>query len=204
MKKVCEDWEQALPAGSFGPHLFTEFETRAKNVSAEVLRVATVAEAQAALVSLAGSLGAKKVVAVDCPLARAAGAYEALRAAGLEVYTAQADIAAHAPTADLGVSGVEFGVAETGSVLQDAQAVENRLVSTLPPVHAVFLNSSNIVPAMADAIGAVAQVFDKGYLSFITGPSRTADIERVLTIGVHGPSRFVIIAVDEQAAGGDA
>ena len=65
------------------------------------------------------------------------------------------------------------------------------------------MQSGNLLPAMADALGAVSQVFDRGYLSFITGPSRTADIERVLTIGVHGPSRFVIIAVDETAGGGD-
>lgn len=199
MKKVCDNWEQALPDG-YGPHLFAEFAERAKSVGAEVLQVATAAEAQAALVELAKSLGASKVVAVDCPLAAASGAYEALRAAGLAVYTAQADIAAHAPTADLGVSGVEFGVAETASVLQDASAIESRLVSTLPPVHAVFLNSRNILPAMADALEAVARVFDRGYLSFVTGPSRTADIERVLTIGVHGPSRFIIIAVDEGGA----
>ncbi len=204
MKKVCENWEQALPTGSFGPHLFSEFETRAQNVSAEVFRVATAAEAQAVLVELAKSLGAKKVVVVDCPLSKAAGASEALKNAGLEVHTAAADIAAHADTADLGVSGVEFGVAETGSVLQDALAIESRLVSTLPPVHAVFLNSANIVPAMTDAIGVVAKVFDHGYISFITGPSRTADIERVLTIGVHGPGRFIIIAVDETAGGGAA
>lgn len=200
MKKVCDNWQQAFPAGIAGPHLFAEFEARAKSVGAEVLRVATAAEGRDALVGLAKSLGAKKVVAVDCPLATAADAYEALKTAGLEVYTAQADIAAHAPTADLGVSGVEFGVAETSSVLQDAQAVESRLVSTLPPVHAVFMSSNNLLPAMADAIAVVAQVYDRGYLSFITGPSRTADIERVLTIGVHGPSRFIIIAVDEGGA----
>ncbi len=203
MKKVCENWEKVFPVGSYGPHLFDEFAARAKSVGAEVFRVATAAEARGVLVELAKSLGAKEAVAVDCPLAVAAGAYEALKEAGLEVYTAQADIAVHAKTADLGVSGVEFGVAETASVLQDALAIESRLVSTLPPVHAVFMQSGNLLPAMADALGAVSQVFDRGYLSFITGPSRTADIERVLTIGVHGPSRFVIIAVDETAGGGD-
>lgn len=200
MKKVCDNWEQAFPTGIFGPHLFAEFEARAKSVGAEVVRVANGAAARDALVELAKSLGAKKMVAVDCPLAAAAGAYEALAAAGVEVYTGQEDIAVHAPTADLGVSGVEFGVAETASVLQDAQAIESRLVSMLPPVHAVFMKSGNILPAMADALDVVAQMYDRGYISFITGPSRTADIERVLTIGVHGPSRFVIIAVDEGGA----
>lgn len=204
MKKVCENWEQALPAGVFGAHLFGEFEMRAKNVAAEVIRVADAAAAGEALVELVKSLNAKKLVAVDCPLAAAAGAYDAVRAIGVEVYTDPAEIRVQAETADLGVSGVEFGVAETGSVLQDAQAIEGRLVSTLPPVHVVFMRSDLIVPGVEDAVGAIAQVHKQGYLSFITGPSRTADIERVLTIGVHGPSRFIIIAVDQAGQGGVA
>ena len=204
MKKVCENWEKALPAGNFGAHLFGEFEIRAKNVAAEVFRVATPAAATEVLVELAKSLGARTMVAVDCPLAAAAGAFDAVRAMGVEVYTDPVEIRVQAETADFGVSGVEFGVAETGSVLQDGQAIEGRLVSTLPPVHVVFLNSNLIVPGVAEAIEVVAQVHQQGYLSFITGPSRTADIERVLTIGVHGPSRFIIIAVDQAADGGVA
>jgi L-lactate dehydrogenase complex protein LldG len=202
MKRVCDNWEQALPAGVAGPHLFDEFATRAKNAAAEVFRVATAADARQVLLDFAKSVNAKKVVAVSCPLARAAGALEALAEDGVEVYTEAAAIRSQAETADLGISGVEFGVAETGSVCQDAFAIEERLVSTLTPIHVVFLPSANIVPGMADALGIVAQVFDRGYLSFITGPSRTADIERVLTIGVHGPSRLVIIAVDETVGGG--
>ncbi len=202
MKKVCDNWELALPTGVAGPHLFDEFATRAKNVSAEVFRVATIADARQVLVDFVKGVDAKKVVAVSCPLIQAAGALEALTGAGVEVYTEAAAIRSQAETADLGISGVEFGVAETGSVCQDALAIEERLVSTLPPIHMVFINSANIVPGMADALGIVAKVFDRGYLSFITGPSRTADIERVLTIGVHGPSRFVIIAVDETVGGG--
>lgn len=202
MKKLCDNWEQFLPAGVAGPHLFDEFATRAKNVSAEVFRVASAADARQVLLDLAKSVEAKKVVAVSCPLVKAAGALDALADAGVEVFTEAAAIRSQADTADLGISGVEFGVAETGSVCQDALAIEGRLVSTLPPIHVVFLDSGKIVPGMADAFGVVAQVFDRGYISFITGPSRTADIERVLTIGVHGPSRFVIIAVDETADGG--
>ena len=44
----------------------------------------------------------------------------------------------------------------------------------------------------------MAKVFKKGYLGFITGPSRTADIERVLSLGVHGPHRFFIVAIGKE------
>ena len=59
-------------------------------------------------------------------------------------------------------------------------------------------------PESTEAFDIISRSFDRGYVGFITGPSRTADIERVLTIGVHGPSRFAIIAVDEEPKGGDA
>jgi L-lactate dehydrogenase complex protein LldG len=204
MKKVCENWQQLLPQGKSGVHLFDEFELRAENVSAEVLRVNDARKAGEELVNLAKSAGAKKIVAVGCPLMKESGVVEALRASGIEVYTETADIRTQAETADMGISGVEFGVAETGSTCQDAYSIESRLVSTLPPVHVVFLNSENIVPGIEDALDVISKTFDHGYVSLITGPSRTADIERVLTIGVHGPSRYVIIAVDGQLAKGVA
>jgi len=201
MKKVCENWEKFLPADNCGLKFFEEFETRAKAISAEVFHVKTPAEAQEVLVNLVKFNNIKKVVAVDCPLQTAAGINKALAAIGVEVHTDPAAIAEHAETADLGISGVEFAVAETASVCQDAYSVESRLVSSLTPIHVAFLNSHKVVKEMADAIHTIAQVYDRGYVSFITGPSRTSDIERVLTIGVHGPGRFIVIAVDEQVGG---
>lgn len=203
MKKVCENWVDHLPASSQAA-LFEEFKTRATAVAAEVITVTSGMEAVEAVKKLAASVNAKKIVAVNCPLQAAAGLHDELAKLDLALYTTKEDIAAHAETADMGISGVEFGVAETGSVCQDAYAVEGRLVSTLTPIHVVFLDSSKIVPAVKDAFEIFSAVFQRGYLSFITGPSRTADIERVLTIGVHGPSRFIIIAVDQQAVGGGA
>ncbi len=205
MKKTCDDWMRHLPAGKFGPHLFPEFEKRAKAVSAEIFRVKTPSEASEVVCNLARFTNAKKVVSVPSPLQKAAGIDAALRAAGIEVFNDPVDIAAHADTADIGLSGVEFGIAETGSVCQDGYAIESRLVSTLPPLHVAFLDSNLIVPGIIEAFETISRVFDRGYISFITGPSRTADIERVLTIGVHGPSRFVIVAVDgENGKGGAA
>lgn len=204
MKRVCTNWNQAFPKGRMGLEFFPEFEMRAKNAAAEVIRVKTLAEAKNAIVDLIKHSGAKKVVAVECPLQRAADIHQAIQELGTELHSTPADIAANAATADIGISGVEFGVAETGSVCLDAYSIESRLVSTLPPIHVVFMNSNNIVPDIAAAFEIFSQVFERGYISLITGPSRTADIERVLTIGVHGPSRFVIIAVDEEITGGES
>lgn len=203
MKKVCENWENYFPADSVGISLFEEFQSRASGASAEVIRVKAPSDAIAAITAILESTNAKKVVAVNCPLQQAIQLHDVVREVGLTVYTEQSEIAEHAESADIGISGVEFGIAETGSVCQDAYAVESRLISTLPPIHIAILNSSHILPGIKEAFDVISQVFHHGYISFITGPSRTADIERVLTIGVHGPSRLIIIAID-QAAGGDA
>ncbi len=204
MNTTTETWQRSFPTATSGVHLFSEFEERAKTVSAEVFRCATVTEARESLLNLVEAAGVKKAVVVESPLQIAAGITEALRCRNIEVYTKPTDIAAHADTADIGISGVEFGVAETGSVFQDGYAIATRLVTILPPLHVVFLPSANIVPGITEAFEIIAKNFDRGYVGFITGPSRTADIERVLTIGVHGPGRFAIIAVDEAPKGGAA
>lgn len=204
MKKVCENWRPLFPADKTGAHHFDEFKKRATNVSAEVFRVSTFAEANAVINDLIEKTQARKVIAVNCPIQEAANVHDKLKALGIEFYTEPTDIAAHADTADIGLSGVEFGIAETGSLCQDAYAIESRLVSTLPPIHVAFLHTANILPGVKEAFDVISQTFNQGYISFISGPSRTADIERVLTIGVHGPSRLVIIAVDEELNGGVA
>jgi len=204
MNTVVDTWKRHFPTATSGVHLFPEFEERAKAVSAEVFRVPTAAGARETLIRLVEAAQVRKAVVVESPLQRAAGITEALRSRGVEVYTKPEEIAAHADTADIGISGVEFGIAETGSVFQDGYDIATRLVTILPPLHVVFLPSANIVPGITEAFDIISQSFDCGYIGFITGPSRTADIERVLTIGVHGPSRFAIIAVDEEPKGGNA
>jgi len=202
VKRTCDNWQDKLPVGKSGIHLYEEFELRAKNVSTEVFHVKRADEAGKIILDIVKETGAKYVASVWCPLVEASGIVDELKDNGIIVYTEQSDIAENIDITDMGISGVEFGIAECGSVCQDALAIETRLVSSLPPLHIAFMESRNIVPEIGDAIDIISGFFTEGYVSWLTGPSRTADIERVLTIGVHGPGRLVIIAVDEGMDGG--
>ncbi|NVN91710.1 MAG: lactate utilization protein [Desulfuromonadales bacterium] len=96
----------------------------------------------------------------------------------------------------VGISEVGYALTDTGSLVTDQTAIEQRLVSTLSTIHIALIGTDRILdgkPAVFKKINPA----NSRYIAFITGPSRTADIERVLTIGVHGPKRLVIVFVDE-------
>jgi L-lactate dehydrogenase complex protein LldG len=91
---------------------------------------------------------------------------------------------------------MEWALADTGTLVQDSSAVEQRLVSSLTDIHIAIVPTNGILPDMPSLLERLRPE-QSNYIAFITGPSRTADIERVLTIGVHGPERLVIVFVDE-------
>jgi L-lactate dehydrogenase complex protein LldG len=66
----------------------------------------------------------------------------------------------------------------------------------LPPLHIALVSTAALLPDLP-ALFALLDPSKFSYLSFVTGPSRTADIERVLTIGVHGPGRLILVFVDD-------
>ncbi len=102
--------------------------------------------------------------------------------------------------APAGLSQAVLAVAETGSVLIAENSLEARSVSMLVLTHFVLVSEQDIVP-MLDDVGARLQQLtrvgpeQRHYISLITGPSRTSDIERVLTIGVQGPKALCVIVV---------
>jgi L-lactate dehydrogenase complex protein LldG len=106
--------------------------------------------------------------------------------------------------APAGLSGAELAIAETGSVLLAENALDARVVSMLTLTHFVLVKEERLVPMLDDAAVTLQQLSSVGpdqrhYMSFVTGPSRTADIERTLTIGVQGPKTLcVIIVADEE------
>lgn len=102
-------------------------------------------------------------------------------------------------TADVGISFAAAGIAATGSLLLELSNPTFRSATALPPIHAVFLKASTIVVdlyALSGTLTALLSSPGSRYFSIITGPSRTADIERVLTIGVHGPKELHILILE--------
>ena len=101
-----------------------------------------------------------------------------------------------AKDAKIGITQVDWGIANTGTVAQDSTAIAQRLAAALPWIHVALLGTNTIV-ADLPALMSKMHPQKSAYIALTTGPSRTADIERVLAIGVHGPERPVIVCIDE-------
>ena len=206
MEKVCRDWaKQAFGEGLVKAEYWNDFETNAKTAAAEVFRVKNFAEGEAKLQELLKeyadrtSGGIMAVGGDENPALK--GIYDRIAQSGAAVYTDKFDIYEHRATADIGISTAEFCVAETGSLCVDNYSYEARVATMLPYVNIVFVNANYVVENVSVACKIIGRVFDKGYLGFVTGPSRTADIERVLSLGVHGPNKLLIIAVEDFGEG---
>ena len=97
------------------------------------------------------------------------------------------------------LTGADWAIAETGSLVLDSGSEDLRIATMLSETHIAWIPASRILP---DATALSAYLVESmnsppGYMSFITGASRTADIERVLAIGVHGPQELHILIMEE-------
>jgi len=178
-------------------NMYEIFKARAEGVGAEVHRFGTRGETVDFILPFlrkAGVTDAPGCFAVwaDCPFLGGLDQQALLEFPGLG-FEVSRELAAQAR---VGISQMEWALADTGSLVQDQSAVEQRLVSTLPSIHIALVAAGNILDGKS-ALFARINPSTSRYIAFITGPSRTADIERVLTIGVHGPERLIIIFVDE-------
>ena len=95
---------------------------------------------------------------------------------------------------------VDWGIAETGTLVLDSSSEDVRIATMLSETHVALLPVSKIKPdvtALENEINAVLKADGSFYYALITGASRTADIERVLAIGVHGPQELHILIMEE-------
>ncbi len=105
--------------------------------------------------------------------------------------------------AGMGITGANVAIADTGTIGIVTNEGNADLVSTLPPIHVAVLGIEKIVPTIDDAVAMLKLLPRSGtaqkitsYVSFITGPSRTSDIELVPVVGVHGPKEMHIVLLD--------
>ena len=97
-------------------------------------------------------------------------------------------------TYDVGISTAQAAIAETGTLVLDSADERHRLVSLVPPVHIAIVDASRICETLGESLAVLRK--DKEIsrtVTFVTGPSRTADIELTLTVGVHGPQELYVI-----------
>jgi L-lactate dehydrogenase complex protein LldG len=158
------------------------FVARLESVDGQIHRCADEAEAANKLAELAG--GASHAVS-DSPLAR-----RVAPGADLGPDASRAELLA----CSLGVTGAQAAIAETGTLVLTSGAERHRLISLLPPIHVAVLEASQIVETLGDALKLA-----RGHpaVTFITGPSRTADIELTLVVGVHGPKELHVLLIDD-------
>lgn len=95
---------------------------------------------------------------------------------------------------DVGISATQAAIAETGTLVLDSANERHRLVSLVPPVHIAIVDASRICETLGDALALLRRGKEiSRAVTFVTGPSRTADIELTLTVGVHGPQELYVI-----------
>lgn len=96
--------------------------------------------------------------------------------------------------AEIGVTGCHGAIAETGSLAVLSGRGCSRTVSLLPPVHVAVVRAADLLFSMGEFFARHSErIAGAAGCTFITGPSRTADIELTLTLGVHGPGRVIVI-----------
>lgn len=98
-----------------------------------------------------------------------------------------------------GITGAEFAIAETGTIVLDASSPEVRAAAQLSKIHFAIIKPGDIIDGPDETEKRLVPMLKKsrGFFSMITGPSRTADIERVLATGVHGPIELHVIILDK-------
>ncbi len=99
---------------------------------------------------------------------------------------------------EAGITTADWLIARSGSILLRTNRAGGRRLSVLPPLHVVIATTGQLVPSLEQGLDRIrAQEADWSYMTLITGPSRTADIEKILVLGAHGPKRLAVIVIEQ-------
>ncbi len=173
-----------------------------------VVTVASEAEAREAVIAIAKNLGADLVVrtshlviermALDSAFAN--NSIESVLLAAGSTNGEREQLQDIAARADIGITGVEYLIAETASASLVSRQGMSRMASLLPPVHIAVARIDQVVETLGDLLTLrEAELTDEEapnwYMNLVSGPSKTADIEQTIVIGVHGPGEVHLVII---------
>lgn len=106
---------------------------------------------------------------------------------------------AHCAQADVGLTGAAAALAETGTIILRSGPGRSRLTALLPPIHVALVSAVSLTPDLFTWTAA-RQEPPSAAITLISGPSKTADIEQTMAIGVHGPKRLIVLLYSAEDA----
>ena len=179
------------PGGETAEERLRIFQGLAEKLKAEVQVFGEMAEVEQAFAALAKEEGWMRVGSHHHPLTDAL-----LVGASTEVtWTDDEPSVDELERLPAGISACEALIAQTGSVLVTNRGCGGRALSVLPPHHIVIATMDQVLPDMLAGFDLLKERYGEAppsLISFITGASRTGDIERILVLGAHGPKRLTI------------
>jgi L-lactate utilization protein LutC len=194
-----------------GPDPVSRFRDELSAAGGSLFVVADADAAAVKVLELVSARAARRVLVGRGAVLDSLGLSDRLRALGLDVTVTDALPAGGERDAffgaDLGISGVDYLIAETGTVAILTRPAEPRSLSLLPPVHVAVAARSQLLPDLFDLFAVMQREAASGgmpsCLTLITGPSKTGDIELRLVTGVHGPGEVHVVLIDPRSCAAD-
>ena len=191
------------PAGT----LRETFVAEARAVEAQVRIVSSEGACREQVLAILDQISARRVVRASTALLESLELDAELSSRGVSVQACdlrlggsrRESLRAAASEADVGLSEADYAIAETGTLVFWHRPGQGRVLSLLPPVHVAVLRQRDLVAdlsVLSDRLAAEGRPLPSA-ITFVTGPSRTADIEMVITRGVHGPGALHLVLIAE-------
>lgn len=186
--------------------LASEFARELERVNGRFIGVLSLAEARDRIVAIAGELEAKSAALGESVALDLAPVAKALERAGVTVIrtgktneSERLALRERIANCDLGIVEAHYGIASTGTFAVVATPGRPSSLTLLPPANFIIVDADRILPDLAAVLNALGtETIINHRVALITGPSRTADIEKMIVLGVHGPKKLFAAAVWKQ------
>ncbi len=178
--------------------LITQFAGELKEVNTNVIETGSKNEIKKSLLGLIKEKELKSFSIWESQFLKEINLKQELKDAGLKLVTAKNKN--RIANSDIGITEVDYAIADTGTLVLLTDKNQPRSVSLLPPIHLAIVRPENLVRNIGDLFVILKSRLENieditSCMTFITGPSRTADIELSLTLGVHGPKELFVLTL---------